>query len=332
MNSARYCSIAFLVALLALVPSAVGQTELQQIQQQGQPSKGTRETVTERSAALSTAPRDIEKLRIAPGFLLNLSVLNDSDFSGSYRVNEHGDILVPYLGALPVSGKTETEAREEVRQRLIDLRLMLDPQVLFSIQEYIPQEVTIIGEVNAPGKYPLLAPHDLPTVLTLAGGQSALAGNSILVTSPSSTPSTRIVHESRATPVSEVSSEMIYPGDTVQVERAGIVYVVGAVNHPGGFVMQDFGKLTLAQAISLAGGTDSTAYTKKIYIVRKNEDGSVVQLEVPLEQIIRGKSPDVALLASDAIYVPNNLLKTVMVNSQLVLSTVANAAVYTLLK
>ena len=328
MNNLRNCQLLLTVVMFSLVPCAIGQTDLQPLQQL-QAGRNARAVVAERSAALSIAPKDIEKLRIRPGYLLSLNVLNDPDFTGSYRVNEHGDIVVPFLGVLPVSGKTETEVREQIRKKLADDRLLINPQVQFSIQEYIPEDVTILGEVNAPGSYPLLAPHDLSSVLTLAGGMSMLAGNRILITSPSANPQSRLVHASRATPVSELSKEMINPGDSIQVERAGIIYVLGSVNHPGGFLMQDFGKLTVAEALSLASGTNATASSRVVFIVRKKQDGTVQQIEVPFGKVSRGKAPDIALLDSDIVYVPNSTFKAIMVNSQLILSTAASALIYT---
>jgi polysaccharide export outer membrane protein len=120
----------------------------------------------------------------------------------------------------------------------------------------------------------------------------------------------------------------VKPGDTVQVKRAGIVYVLGAVNRPGGFVMQEEGTLNVLQAISLASGTSTTASTSTIYLLRRNADGTVVYIALPYKKIANGKSADMQLRATDVLYVPTSTFKAVMTNSQGILTSAASATIY----
>jgi polysaccharide export outer membrane protein len=120
----------------------------------------------------------------------------------------------------------------------------------------------------------------------------------------------------------------VKPGDTVQVKRAGIVYVLGAVNRPGGFVMQEEGTLNVLQAISLASGTSVTASTRTIYLLRRNADGTEVDIAVPYKNIANGKRTDMQLRATDVLYVPTSTFKSVMTNSQGILASAASASIY----
>jgi polysaccharide export outer membrane protein len=280
------------------------------------------------SGALAMVPADFPQLKLAPGFLLRLNVLDDSDFVGTFRVDEHGDIFLPVLGSLHVADETVTEARGQIRRKLLDNRILNDPLVDLSIQEYTAPQVTIIGEVASPGKYPLLVPHSLVDVLALAGGPSITAGNEVLITHGNAGAGPVLVHYSRATNPDAVRDTIVNPGDTVQVKRAGIVYVVGAVNRPGGFVMQEEGTLNVLQAISLASGTSGTASTSTIYLLRRNADGTVVDIAVPYKKIANGKSTDMQLRATDVLYVPTSTFKAIFTNSQAVLNTAASATIY----
>jgi polysaccharide export outer membrane protein len=92
------------------------------------------------------------------------------------------------------------------------------------------------------------------------------------------------------------------------VPRAGIIYVVGAVNHPGGFVIQnDRDRMTALKMLSLAGGATGTAKVKGAVILRKNLDtGKRDEVPLDLDKVMKLKGDDVTLQASDILYVPDS--------------------------
>jgi polysaccharide export outer membrane protein len=281
-----------------------------------------------RQGQVGTVPTDFEKLIIAPGFLLGLEVEEDSDFDGSFRVDEEGNIDVPHCGTVHVAGATINQARLRVRQKLLDEQQLKDPQVLLSVIEYSTAGVTVLGEVVSPGKYSLIAPHRLVDVLALAGGPNALAGNEVQITSSGPGSSRSLIRYSKMTDPRDVENVLINPGDTILVKRAGVIFVLGAVTRPGGFVMQEDGELTLLQAVSLAWGTTAVASTGKVYLLRRNEDGTRVQISLPYKEIVHGKRGDVSLRASDILYVPTSGIKAAVVDSQAILSSAATSAIY----
>ena len=174
----------------------------------------------------------------------------------------------------------------------------------------------------------MLVPRKLVDVLALAGGTTLTAANEVQITSGSADTAPVLVHYSRTTNPKAVEDAIVHPGDTVLVKRAGIVYVLGAVNRPGGYVMQEEGTLNVLQAISLANGTAMTASTGKIYLLHRNDDGSVVDIALEYNKISRGKSNDVQLHAADVLFVPTSKIKAALTNSQAVMSAAASASVY----
>jgi len=284
-----------------------------------------------RSATLSPVPEDIEKLALAPGFLIGLNVLDEPDLAGSYRVDQDGNVILPVLGTLHVAGLTGTQANALIRQKLIDDGELKNPQVTLNMLEYTVPQVTILGEVVSPGKYPLLTGHSLEDVLALAGGPNSLAGNEVEITRASArnvAPTT--VHYSRETNLIAASEATVNPGDLVRVKRAGIVYVMGAVMRPGGYVMQEDGTLNVMQAISLASGTTPSANTGTLHILRPNDDGSVLDIPLSYSRLMHGKTAPIVLQAKDVVYVPTSKFKAVFTNSSALLSSVASATIYTL--
>jgi polysaccharide export outer membrane protein len=280
------------------------------------------------SSGLSTVPEDFSKLTLAPGFLVSLSVLDDADFGGTFRVDQQGGITVPILGTMHVAGETVPEARVQIRNKLLEDRFLKDPQVNLAVVEYTPPEITIIGEVASPGKYPLLSPRNLVDVLALAGGPTLTAANEVQITSVSAEHKTSLVHYSRRTNPQAVEGVIVQPGDTVQVKRAGIVYVLGAVIRPGGYVMQEEGTLSVLQAIALAYGTTTLAANSKIYIMHQNPDGSVGYVPVNYKKMTRGKSADVQLRAADVLFVPSSKIKMIYSNTQQIMNQAVLIGLY----
>ena len=106
---------------------------------------------------LMVVPEDFAKLTLAPGFLLSLNVLDDLDLVGTFRIDQHGDISLPILGTMHVAGETVSEARVQIQNELLKNQILKDPQVNLTVLEYTVPEVTIIGEVASPGRYPLIS-------------------------------------------------------------------------------------------------------------------------------------------------------------------------------
>lgn len=281
-----------------------------------------------RRSGLTAVPPDFSSLKLAPGFLVSLNVLDDPDFDGEYRVDQQGDLALPIIGDIHVADKTATEARADIQQKLKSGQILNDPQVNLTVVEYSALEVTIVGEVSAPGRYPLFAPRSLTNVLALAGGLSAAAGNEVLITHEGKDAEPVSVHYSRATDAKQTQDTIVRPGDTIQIKRAGIVYVLGAVTKPGGYIMQEDGSLTVLQAISIANGTTLPASVGTIYLLRRNTDGTAVRIELPLNKMQRGKYADMALRATDVLYVPVSKIKATLVNSQGILASATSASIY----
>jgi polysaccharide export outer membrane protein len=320
------------VLLFPMTEAAVAQVDLQQKigALPGAPTSRPQSDAAAamRSSGLALVPEDFALLKLAPGFLVGLNVLDDPDFTGSFRIDQQGDLALPILGVVHVAGETASEARLQIQKRLLDGQILKDPQVDLSVLEYTVPEVTVVGEVGIPGKYPLLVPRRLVDVLVLAGGTTLLAGNEVEISRGKEGGESLLVHYSKATDPKTIEDVLVNPGDTVHVKRAGIVYVLGAVNKPGGYVMQEDGTISLLQAISLANGTMFTASSAMVHILRKNPDGTEADIALPYDKISKGKIADVQLHATDVLYVPTNKVKSFVMNTQSILATVASSSIY----
>jgi len=121
---------------------------------------------------------------------------------------------------------------------------------------------------------------------------------------------------------------MVHDGDTVIVPRAGIVYVLGAVTRPGGYMMQEDGKLDVIQAISLALGTTLQAKTTEIRVIRRKPDGTFTEFSTSYKAITGGQVTPLQLQPQDIVYVPMSKLKIMAVNGMSLIEQAAVSTVY----
>ena len=163
-------------------------------------------------------------------------------------------------------------------------------------------------------------------LISAAGGVTPNAGKAVTVTHRAD-PDHPVVVKWRASLAVLLPLIDISPGDTVMVSHAGIVYVVGDVGKPGGFLIENNDRLTVLQAIALAQGTNKTAALNHAKLIRKGDSGRQ-EVPVPLNKILEAKAPDLLLADGDILFVPSSAAKNALRNMESILPSVAGAAIY----
>jgi polysaccharide export outer membrane protein len=275
-----------------------------------------------------SVPEDFSKITLSPGFLLSMQVYDMPEISTELRVDGQGDVAVPLSGKVHVAGLTIPEAQHVIEQRFAEKRILRNPEINLDVAQYAADNVSVLGEVQTPGRIQLLAPHSLPDVLAMVGGETQTAGAAIIIRrTVAGQEQTQKIPYARSGNSDEVRNIMIQPGDTVVVPRAGIVYILGGVNRPGGYVMQEDGTLDVAQALSLAYGTTLNAAIGSMRVVRKRPDGTLQTIPVSYNKITKGKEVPLQLQAEDILYTPVSKLKSVATAG--IAGSTASAVIYT---
>lgn len=251
----------------------------------------------------------------------------DPDFSPKLRVDEQGAVTLPYAGVLPVSGLTAEEAGRAIEARFREKDVLKDPHVSVTVLEYATQGVTVLGEVKNPGVYPLLGSHTLLDLISAAGGVTPNAGKAVTITHREDPDHPEIVNVASKPGSTATFNVDVRPADTIMVSRAGIVYVLGDVGKPGGFLIENSDRLTVLQAIALAQGTNRTASLNNTKLIRKTESGHQ-ELPVPLKKILADKVPDQMLADGDILFVPTSGAKNALRDIESILPSAAGAAIY----
>ena len=268
---------------------------------------------------------------IGSGDLLAIEVFEVPELSKDVRITETGYFSLPLLPTkVRAAGLTTAQLQDKLEELLQTNGLISMPQVTVILKEQHSQPITVIGAVKNAMVIQAIRQTTLLEVLSQAGGVLDDAGNVVIVTR---TPPPPLVPENSEDKTADLPANPPPPpqiftinlsdlletgdsrfnipilgGDVVSVPHAGIIYVVGAVNKPGGYVMQnDRDKMTTLKAVSLAGGTIVTAKTKDAVILRKAPGVDKRQeLPVNLDSVMKLKTEDAGLQAGDILFIPDS--------------------------
>ena len=273
------------------------------------------------------------------GDLLRIDVFDVPELSGTYRVHSGGRIDMPLLRKpIQAAGLSTDQLAAILSDDLQRSGLVSHPQVTVEVKESLARSITIAGAVKKPVTIPVYGRITLLDAISAAGGLAGNAGSVATITRGKSAMAALVTSTSQTGPatgqprVTNVDlrrlmetgdprlNRELFAGDRVLVVRAGVIYVVGAVNRAGGFLLtDDKGPMTILKAIALAEGLKSTAVADKSLILRQSA-GSRTQAPVRLRDVLAGRAPDQRLEANDILFVPDS-------NSQKAIRRGAEAAV-----
>jgi len=269
--------------------------------------------------------RNLSALVLGPGDEVEVAVYGATDLSGHTRVSGDGNVSVPLVGYIHVAGLTSSEAEGAIEEKLRQNNILNDPQVSVFVKEYTSSGVSVVGEVVKPGTYTTLGPHRLFDVLQAAGGLTEKAANRAVISHRGSQDS-NTVELSKDPAQMALSNVELQPGDTVVVPAAPIVYVLGEVTKPGGYVLGSSGGMTVLRVVAAAGGPTRDAALGNTKMLRRTPNG-LQQLPVPLKNLLHAKTPDIPLEADDIIFVPNSRLKELL-NAGALATALGTVALY----
>jgi len=263
--------------------------------------------------------------KIGPEDLLEISVFEDEKLNKTVRVSSRGNISLPLLGILAVKGLTANELEKEVRDLLTE-KFFQDPHVSVFIKEYRNQRIFVIVAVDKPGAYDVTGQKTILDLLGMAGGLRGSHDNEagqllFLIRPPSQkektdkdkansqeqSPQTFVVDLEELLIKGDLTLNLpLMHGDVINVPVSGKVFVGGEVRSPGGFPLKGK-KLTVSQAIALAGGLKTEAAGSNTKIFRYSEKGTGKEiLSANVYSIQKGKAEDLYLKENDIIIVPRS--------------------------
>lgn len=278
---------------------------------------------------------------IHPDDVLDISILDVPDLSRLYRVSPSGTIMLPLVPQpLHAAGMRVTDFSATVAKELHDRGLVTNAEVVVSIASSRAESVAITGAVKVPQIYPVFGETTLLDIISQAQGLTDDASNLAIITrgefamqSQKLRSDTETVDLIKLLQSGDASYNVkVYAGDRVTIPHAGVVYVVGAVNKPGGYTIKSASQgLTVLQAIALAEDAKSTAKKDKTIIIRTDSTAPGGRKKIPLDlkQVLAGKTSDPVLQANDILFVPDSQgAKALRRGLEAALQTATGVAVY----
>jgi polysaccharide export outer membrane protein len=230
--------------------------------------------------------------------VLSVVVVGEPELSQPYTVLSGGELALPYVGKVVVSGLTV----DQVAGRLTDAfsaGWLKHPQVSVSVSQHRSQKVVVVGDgVKNAGTYYLTGPTRLMEVLSQAGWVADSDRRKVTLQRADGS---RLEVDLGAISRGQAGDVDLWPGDQVTVEVAAVVYVGGEVQKPGAVPFRE--GLTALQAVNLAGGPSAVARLRGAYVLRGE-----VRLPLNLKRIQRGREADLALESGDQLFLAESAL------------------------
>lgn len=246
---------------------------------------------------------------IAPGDFLEISEFHTPDFHTAVRVSAQGTVSLPMITDVHLAGLDEQEAAHAIEAALFAQGMLLHPKVSVQVTGFAGQDVSILGEVMRPGVYPFTQHHRLLDLVSAASGLSPTAGRLVTIfhREDAKTPHPVLLDLDGSDRATDHNPELM-AGDTVQVGRSGLVYVIGDVIRPGGFPVDPAQHLTILQALSLAWGPTQNAASSKAILIREQKGGRTMTA-LDLKRMLKGHDPDQFVVDRDILFVPDSTAK-----------------------
>ncbi len=250
-----------------------------------------------------------EDYLLGPGDLIDVTVFETEDLNTEVRVSSRGTISMPMLGVIYVQNMTAAQAEEKI-EKLLGEKYLQDPHVSIFIKEHVSKQITLVGEFEKPGTYEYITRRNLLDVVAIAGGLTDDAGLIAFVTrTDNQTKKRQVIRVDLNKLIKEGDMEYNIPilgGDVIFVPEAGHCYVDGAVRKPGLYPIK--GNVNIADAIAMAGGLRSYADEDHIKLVRYQENGKKVIVNIPYDSLQSGKVKDIYLKDGDVVFAESSSL------------------------
>jgi polysaccharide export outer membrane protein len=273
----------------------------------------------------------LNEYTVSPEDLLDVNVLDVPEVTRTYRVSSNGFLTLPLLPEpIPAAGETLNQLSHLIATKFHDAGMLNNAQVTVSLRETRLHTVLVSGQVTHPQSYPVYGPTRLLEILVQAGGLTEGAGNDAIIMRGDIGARADLAESAQSGAVDpsargqsftldirklvqtgdDKTNILVYPGDRVTVQRASLIYIMGAVVRPGGYVLNESRQqITVLKALAMAGDVTSVAKMSQIRLLRRDPTGPPEKREeipVNYKAMVKGQIADVRLNPDDILFVPES--------------------------
>jgi polysaccharide export outer membrane protein len=246
--------------------------------------------------SMSTAHAD--EMVLGAGDVVKISVYGNPDLAVETRVSESGSITMPLVGQVGVVGLSTPMAETKIATMLQRGGFVKNPQVNLLVTALTSQQVSVLGQVNRAGRYPIDGSRSVLDLLALAGGISPDGGDVVTVIRKRNG---KVLKDQVDTAELMHSADMmgnsdVQAGDIIFVDRAPRFYIYGEVQRPGQLRLER--QMTVLQALSAGGGLTPRGTERGLRVKRRDQEGKLQTLDVKGDDLLQ---------PNDVVYVKESL-------------------------
>lgn len=251
-------------------------------------------------APLAPTP-EAGRFHVGAGDQLTINVYGHPEMGAEVTVNDNGQITLPLIGMLKVAGSAPGQVEQQIARRLREGDYLKKPEVSVQVKQLKSQMVSLLGEVQRPGRYPLQGRFTVLEALATAGGTTPKADRVVLVLRRDSTDSGRREIAVRLDQLTGTQGGAgldleLKNDDVVFVGPQKVFYVYGEVRRPGAYPME--ADLNLMRVLAISGGVSERGSANRVMVHRKNAAGVLESLEL---------KPESPILSGDVVFVKERL-------------------------
>jgi polysaccharide export outer membrane protein len=238
--------------------------------------------------------------RLGPGDSIHIQVFQSPELALDTRVSEVGMITFPLIGAVKLGGLTLGDAEQAVAQKLSDGKFVVKPQVTVVLVQNHGNQVSVLGQVNRPGRFPLETVNTrLSEILAAAGGITATGSETAILTGMrDGKPMRREIDISGIFLNDTLANDVrVDGGDVIFVPRAPMFYIYGEVQRPGSYRQER--NMVVRQALAQGGGLTPRGTERGLRIERRGADGKVIDIKPQLTDPLQ---PDDIIQVSESLF------------------------------
>ena len=225
--------------------------------------------------------------RLGAGDTVRVTVFQQPDLTTETRITEKGTVTLPLVGELKLGGLTVAAAGGEIAGALKRGKYLNNPQVNVTLVTLRSRQVSVLGLVARPGRYPVdESSSRLADVIAAAGGIA-----------PTGSETVTVIRDGKEHKVSVLGKPFeLKGGETIHVERAPMFYIYGEVTRAGAYRLEP--DMTVMQALAAGGGITPRGSDRRLKLRRTGPDGKPIETDAGLRDTLR---------ANDVIYVRESL-------------------------
>lgn len=251
--------------------------------------------ITAAALMLGLANAQAAELPLGASDVLKISVYNNPDLSVETRVSDSGFVTFPLLGQVQVGGMPVAAAEKKIATALESGGFVKRPQVNIIVTVNQSQQVSVLGQVNRPGRFPLEAARTALDMLAMAGGVNADGADVISIVRADGTREQIDIVALVRDGAARVGA--LAGGDVIYVERAPRFYIYGEVQRPGMFKVER--GMTVLQALAAGGGLTPRGTERGLRIKRRDAAGVLQVLEAKHDDLVQ---PDDVVFVKESLF------------------------------